>query len=80
MAKPIVVAKREGPEWCVVYIDNNTDEEESMSVYGSPTIEDALLEARSSLNANHSDWYTIVGVEMVADEELEEESVDHDEP
>ena len=73
MPKPIVVAKREGPEWCVVYTDDATHEENTMSVFGSPTIEDALQEARSSLNANRADWYTIVGIELINEALAEDE-------
>jgi hypothetical protein len=78
MAKPLVIAKREGPEWSVAYIDKNNDTIETMSIYGSPTIEDALKEARASLDATHSDWYTITGAELV--EEYDEEPLDEDEP
>jgi len=77
MAKPIVVAKSDKPEWCVLYEDADTGETESMSVYGSPTIEDALTEARASLDGSKTD-YTIVGIELVDEEDVE--GVDTDEP
>ena len=64
MAKPVVVAKREGPDWLIDYTDNNTGEPASMSVFGSPTIDDALKEAQSSLDATLKDWYTITRIAL----------------
>jgi hypothetical protein len=64
MAKPIVIAKREGPDWVIDYTNNDTGEAASMSVIGSPTIDDALKEARTSLDAALKDWYVITRIEL----------------
>lgn len=63
MAKPLVIAKREGPDWLITYTIDGLDEEDTVAVFGSPTIEDALKEARLSLDANRQ--YTIIRVELV---------------
>jgi hypothetical protein len=65
MGKPLVIAKRPGPEWSIDYISHDTDEEHSMSVFGSVTISDALQEARSSLDALMKDWYTITSIKLI---------------
>lgn len=64
MAKPIVVAKRQGPDWTVCYTEHESGEELFVSVFGSPTIEEALQDARASLDANHQGWYTITKVQL----------------
>jgi hypothetical protein len=65
MAKPLVIAKREGPDWLITYQIDGLDEQDTLMVFGSPTIDDALREARLSLDAARQDWYTITRVELV---------------
>lgn len=45
------IEKRPGPDWTVYYIDLVDGGAESMSVFGSATPEEAVAEARASLNA-----------------------------
>ena len=47
----IKIEKRPGPDWEVFYVDNHDGSRERMSVFGSATPEDAIAEARASLNA-----------------------------
>jgi hypothetical protein len=65
MAKPLVTAKHPSPNWTIWYLDNDTGEQTSMQVIGSPTIDDALAEAKQSLDALHRD-YTIMRIELVS--------------
>lgn len=78
MTKPIVVAKRPGSDWTVWYTEHESGEELSLSVFGSPTIEDALYEARTSLNAKRQGWYTITKIAS-ADDDNESEPIDDSE-
>jgi hypothetical protein len=43
--------KRPGPDWDIFYMDAQDGSRECMSVFGSATPEDAIAEARASLNA-----------------------------
>jgi len=63
MAKPIVIAKSPSPNWTIRYFDNDTGERASMQVIGSPTIDDALKEAKQSLDAARRD-YTIMEIKL----------------
>ena len=73
MAKPLVIAKREGADWLITYTIDGTDGRDTISVFGSPTIEDALKEARLSLDASKQNWYTITSVELTPEESEEPE-------
>lgn len=68
MPKPVIIAKRAGPDWMVHYTDHDTGEPSVVTVFGSPTIDDALKEARFSLDALHQNWYTITQIELVSDD------------
>lgn len=65
MAKPLVIAKRQGPDWLITYTIDGADRYDTISVIGSPTIDDALKEARESLDASRQDWYTITRAELL---------------
>jgi hypothetical protein len=71
MAKPVVIAKRPGPEWVIFYDDNDRQEASTCTVLGSPTIDDAIEEARTSLNEKGTDWYTITSVALVREAKLD---------
>jgi hypothetical protein len=45
------IEKRPGPDWDIYYMDLHGGGRECMSVFGSSTPEDAIAEARASLNA-----------------------------
>ena len=64
MAKPLVIAKQKGPDWLITYTIDGVDQQDTISVIGSPTIDDALREARLSLDAQKKDWYTITRVAL----------------
>jgi hypothetical protein len=72
MAKPLVIAKREGPDWLITYQIDGLDEQDTLMVVGSPTIDDALREARLSLDATKQGWYTITRAELVSTSGTEE--------
>lgn len=60
---PMIIEKRPGLDWIIYYIDTEDDARYAMTVFGSPTIEDALQEAERSFSA----WsgkvdVTIVGI------------------
>lgn len=63
MAKPILIAKKPGPEWSVSYIAQS--EPNMVSVYGSATIEDALADVRQALRAEFQDDYSITGIQLM---------------
>jgi len=57
------VEKRHGGDWEVTYLEVATGERDTMSVFGAPTIDSAISEARFSLNALiRDDWYEIIEV------------------
>jgi len=58
------IEKRPGFDWRVWYVVHETSELQDMLVFGSPTIEDGLKEARYSLDSTDKDWYTIVQIEL----------------
>jgi hypothetical protein len=66
MAKPVMIAKRSKPDWTVWYTTHDTDEHASMQVLGSVTIQDALNEAITALDASHRGWYIITKIEKDA--------------
>lgn len=45
------IEKRPGPDWAVYYMDLVDGSTECVSVFGSATPEEAIAEARASLNA-----------------------------
>jgi hypothetical protein len=64
MAKPLVTAKKPGPSWTVEYHDLDRDQESSIVVIGPALIDDALKEAKTSLDAVRQDWYSITMIEL----------------
>ena len=62
MAKPVVIAKSPAPEWTVYHTDLTTGEKRCTLVIGSSTIEDALREARASLDLTGG--YMITRIEL----------------
>lgn len=65
MPKPVVIAKNANPEWDVAYDDNNTAESSFFTVFGSPTIKDAIAEAETRLDQDRQGWYTITSVQLI---------------
>ncbi len=57
-----VFEKNPGPDWRVIYVVLSSGEQLVVSVFGQETIEDALKEARRSLNAAGEGWYRIIAV------------------
>jgi len=51
-------------DWRVWYVVHETSEELDMLIFDAETIEDALKDARFSLNALQQGWYTIIRVEL----------------
>ena len=62
MAKPVVIAKKLGPEWDVRYVAEG--EVAYVRVYGPATVDDALVEVRQALTTAFQDDYVITGVEL----------------
>ena len=61
------IEKRPGPDWDVFYVDVHNGTTECMSVFGSSTPEEAIAEARSSLNVSceteeEKNWFEILAV------------------
>lgn len=65
MSKPVVIAKNAEPEWDVTYDDNAANESSFFTVFGSPTIQDAISEAATRLNQDREGWYTITSVQLI---------------
>lgn len=64
MAKPLVTAKKPGPTWTIEYYDLDRDQQSSIVVIGPAKIDDALKDAKSSLDAVRQDWYNITLIEL----------------
>jgi len=62
MAKPVVIAKSPAPDWTVSYVDLDTGDQRVTLVMGSPTIDDALREAKASLDITGG--YRITRIEL----------------
>ncbi|MDO8875567.1 MAG: hypothetical protein Q8M24_02790 [Pseudolabrys sp.] len=61
------VEKRPGADWAIYYMDIIDGDRECMAVFGCATPEEAIAEARYSLNANcesdeEKDWFEILAV------------------
>lgn len=65
MPKPVIIAKSADPEWNIMYDDATTDESSTLTIFGSPTIRDAITEAEKRLDQDRQGWYTITGVELI---------------
>lgn len=59
----VTVEKRAGRDWSVTYIFGDEKESQTMEVYGCATVEDAVKEARYSLDmGNSGEGYEILSV------------------
>lgn len=65
MPKPVIIAKNANPEWDIAYDDAATDESSVLTIFGSPTIKDAITEAEKRLDQDRQGWYTITSVQLI---------------
>ena len=59
------IEKRVGPDWVIGYEVIADQVVLAMTVFGSDDIDDALEEARRSLDLAGKDWYRVVSVERL---------------
>lgn len=65
MAKPVAIATGKGLDWKVIYTDKHGEVCE-MVVFGNSTIDDALRDARGSLDSTVQD-YVIIAIQLIND-------------
>lgn len=63
--KPVVIAKNADPEWEITYNDDAIAESSVLTIFGSPTIKDAITEAEKRLDEDRQGWYTITGAQLI---------------